>query len=115
MIRGCIFYENTGAASRNGIIDTGRPVVVVSNRIYGKAVQVVPLTSSDKKKMETNNLHIPVCVNTRDSIALCEQIRTVHIAELSRAPKGRCTDEEIRAIESALKTMFFGGNYEEKE
>ena len=115
MIRGCIFYENTGCASRKGIIDTSRPVVVVSNRIFGKVVQVVPLTSSEKKLMETNELHIPVCVNYRDSIALCEQIRTVHIEELSRAPKCRCTEEELRAIDTALKKMLFGGNDEEKE
>lgn len=107
MIRGCIFYENTEAPERFGIINTGRPVVVVSNRIFGKAVQVVPLTSSEAKLSQEDDLHVPVCVNGRDSIALCEQIRTVHIQELSRAPKGRCSDDELAQIDAALEEMLF--------
>lgn len=109
MIKGCIFYENSDAPLRNGIIGSRRPVVVVSRRIYGNIVHVVPLTTSEQrlKDSEIRSFHVPVDVNGRQSVALCEQIRTVSLEELSRSPRGVCSNAEIHAIDEALKEMFF--------
>lgn len=116
MIKGCIFYENSDAPIRDGIINSNRPVVIVSHRMHGDVVQVVPLTTSVKKADDRKN-HVSVNVNGRKSIALCEQIRTVSMHELSRAPKGICTDSEIAAIDDALAEILFKGEivYEEEK
>lgn len=108
MIKGCIFYENSDVPLRDGIINSNRPVVIVSHRMYGDVVQVVPLTTSARKADERRN-HVSVNVNGRESIALCEQIRTVSMHELSRAPKGVCTAGEIAAIDAALAEILFEG------
>ena len=115
MIKGCIFYENAEGPLREGIIGSNRPVVIVSHRMYGDVVQVVPLTTSVHKFDDKKN-HVSVNVNGRDSVALCEQIRTVNMHELSRAPKGICTADELRAINVALAEILFEGEtYEEQE
>lgn len=119
MIKGCIFYENSDVPLRNGIIGSRRPVVVVSRRIYGNIVHVVPLTTSEQrlKDSEIRSFHVPVDVNGRQSVALCEQIRTVNLEELSRSPRGVCTAGEIAAIDAALAEILFEGEivYEKQE
>lgn len=108
-MKGLIYYENVAEnRRRQGIISSGRPVVVVCDRPSGTAVQVVPLTTGNKNSPESIERyeHIPVSSLGRASVALCEQIRTVDYRELSRFPKGICTSPEIKSIEDALRRIF---------
>ena len=114
MIKGLIFYENAEIPIREGIISSNRPVVIVSQRMFGDVVQVIPLTSSDRR-FDGMKHHVNVDVDGRKSVALCEQIRTVNTKDLSRMPKGICSKEEIDRIDSALAEMIFGGEIQYEE
>ena len=114
MIKGCIFYENSKVPIRDGIISSKRPVIIVSHRMYGDVVQVVPLTTSETRFDNRKN-HVIVDVNGTQSVALCEQIRTVTMNELSRYPKGVCSKEEIDQIDSALAEILFKGEIQYEE
>lgn len=114
MIKGCIFYEASDTPIRDGIISSKRPVIIVSHRMYGDVVQVVPLTTSETRFDNRKN-HVIVDVNGTQSVALCEQIRTVTMNELSRYPKGVCSKEEISAIDAALAEILFKGEIIDEE
>lgn len=96
IIRGGIYYVTTDGADPRPT----RPAIVVSNSIanrYGQSVEVVFLSSQDKKPLPT---HAPVMCKVQ-STALCEDITTV-----SKDRVGdyicTCTKEEMTAVEAAL-------------
>lgn len=104
-MKGLIYYENAVVPQRVGIISSHRPVVIVCDKPSGTAVQVVPLTSGNKAQ-DGYASHVSVTSTGKQSVALCEQVRTVDFTELSRFPKGFCSNEEINNIESALRRLF---------
>lgn len=103
--KGLIYFENVQMPQRYGIIASHRPVVVVSERPSGEAVQVVPLTTSTHK-MDGLFCHVPIETTGRCSVALCEQVRTATVSELSRFPKGFCSAGEMKKIDAALRRLF---------
>lgn len=77
-----------------------RPGVIVSNDLanrYSPNVEVVFLTSQEKKPMPT---HVPVQCKV-PSTALCENIQTVSKERLDGFVRS-CTTEEMKQIDSAL-------------
>lgn len=77
-----------------------RPGVIVSNDLanrYSPNVEVVFLTSQEKKPMPT---HVPVQCKV-PSTALCENIQTVSKERLDGFVRS-CTAEEMKQIDSAL-------------
>jgi len=90
-----------------------RPCVVVTNDTYNERVpviQVTPITAWNEKKARIiTNVEIhPSKKNglTKKSVADCLQTRPVdHEKRLIRI-RGRLTDEEMAAVDQALKTVF---------
>lgn len=107
-IKGLIYYENAEIPMRRGILSSGRPVVVVCERPSGTAVQVVPITSGNKAA-DGRPTHVPISSLRDHSVAVCEQIRTVDFTELSRYPRGFCTEDEIDRISAVIGEMFGTG------
>ena len=100
--KGDIFYimkplqfQTTGSEQ-----DAGRPAIIVSNDIgneYSEIVEVVYLTTRDKKPLPTHcevMCHVP-------STALCEQIQSVSKDRIGNYIRS-CTEEEMAAIDNAL-------------
>lgn len=107
MIRGGIYYEFApGGRERKGVIMSGRPVVVVSPRPWGDVVQVVPLTTSAKRCADGLEHHVPVQLGEEESVALCEQVRTVDKSYLRKWPVGVCSAETMRVIDAQLKKIL---------
>lgn len=83
--KGDLFYADLGAkfgSEQNGI----RPVIIVQNDIgnkHGNTVIIVPLTSIIKGKLKqpTHSFICPIDNLKRYSIALAEQITTIHIQQ----------------------------------
>lgn len=79
-----------------------RPGVIVSHdglNATSDVVEVVYLTTQAKKDMPT---HVPIQSTGRPSTALCEHIDYVS-TQLVGDYCGRCTDEEMDAINTALR------------
>jgi mRNA interferase MazF len=79
---------------------TGRPAIVVSNDMcnkYSNTIEVVYLTSQEKKPLPT---HVEVICQV-PSTALCEQICSVSKDRLSSFVR-TCTDAEMKKIDEAL-------------
>ena len=104
-MKGLIYYENADIPMRRGILSSGRPVVVVCEKPSGTAVQVVPI-SSGNKAADGRPTHVPISSLRDNSVAVCEQIRTVDFTELSRYPRGFCTEDEINRISAVIGDMF---------
>lgn len=84
----------------SGSVQCGsRPVVVVQceagNRANGPTTIIVPITSRRHKHRIPTHVHIPKGILPRDSIAICEQIRTVDRCILVK-PLGRIEDPDIQ-------------------
>lgn len=82
-----------------------RPAVIVSSDVgntYSKIVQVVYLTSKPKR---LSPIHVPVCVNQRPGLALCEQIHTVDKSRL-RQLMHTLSEEEMGEIDAALQVSL---------
>lgn len=97
--RGDIFFISSApvAGSEQG---GHRPGVIVSNDLanrYSPNVEVVFLTSQEKKPMPT---HVPVLCKV-PSTALCENIQTVSKERLDGFVRS-CTTEEMKKIDTAL-------------
>lgn len=100
--RGDIFFvdkysKDFGCGSEQS---TGRPAIVVSNDMgnkYSSMVEVVYLTSQEKKPLPT---HVEVICQV-PSTALCEQICSVSKERLSSFVR-TCTDAEMKKIDEAL-------------
>jgi mRNA interferase MazF len=90
-----------------------RPCVVVTNDVYNArvpVVQVVPVTDWNPKKarIKTHVTLTPSVINGLDkkSVADCLQTRPVdHRLRLSRV-RGKLEQNDIRAIDQALKVVF---------
>lgn len=101
--RGEIYYiepsktiQVTGSEQR-----ANRPGIIVScdmNNEHSEIVEVVYLTTQPKKELPT---HVIINSANRQSIALCEQIHSVAVERVTNY-MGECSDEEMKAIESAL-------------
>ena len=93
------FYTVTGFEQR-----AGRPGVIVSNDAnnkYSPNVEIVFLTSQEKKPLPT---HVPVMCRV-PSTALCENIQTVSKDRLSTFIKS-CTTKELKNIDNALRVSL---------
>lgn len=97
--RGDIYYIEpftvTGSEQK-----AGRPGLIVSNDAnnkYSPNVEIVFLTSQEKKPLPT---HVPVMCRV-PSTALCENIQTVSKERLSTFIKS-CTTKELKSVDTAL-------------
>ena len=100
IFRGDIFYIEKNFHHEGAIISGSRPAVVVSNDIGNKHadfVEVVYLTSKDKKPLPT---HANVICKV-PSIALCEQVDSVHKDRFGDFIRS-CTADEMKEIDNAL-------------
>ena len=89
-----IDYEKSSGSEQHGV----RPAIIVSNDIgnnYSPIVEVVWLTTADKKELPTH-VRINGC-----GTALCEQIHTVDKSRLIDFKK-ICTDKEMMHINRAM-------------
>ncbi len=106
MMKGAVYYENAELGTRPDIINSGRPVVIVTENPTRNVVQVVPLTSNIDKLRSGDPMHVAVSVCGNLSVALCEQLRTVHSNELRRFPIHVCSEDEIEQINAALQELL---------
>lgn len=99
--RGDIFYISKGKTRTYGSEqEPDRPAVIVSNNTgnhFAPVVEVVYLTTQEKNQMPT---HADVLCKV-PSVALCEQIFTVHKDRLGDYIRS-CTEEEMKGIDKAL-------------
>lgn len=93
-------YDSVGSEQH-----AGRPAIVVSNDICNArspVVEVVFLTTQPKQDMPT---HVTLRSTAKISTALCEQITSV-AAERVGDYFGECTEEEMSAIDTALRVSL---------
>ena len=84
---------------------SARPAVVVSNNAINNAshaIEVVYLTTKDKKRMRT---HVTIWSTGTESTALCEQVHTVSDNRIG-VYCGACTESELARIDRALITSL---------
>lgn len=98
--RGDIFYISktpcTGSEQWGG-----RPGIIVSNEknnIHSETVEVVYCTTRFKPMLPT---HTTIRSTPYDSTVLCEQVTTVSVERIGNYI-GRCTEEEMREIDSCI-------------
>lgn len=100
--RGQIYYVNPRCCGYRGSEQGGgRPAVIVSNDVgngYSKVVEVVFLTTREKKPLPT---HVAIGSARHPSIALCEQIETVDKRRIGRYIN-EVTEAELSRIEKAI-------------
>ena len=80
-----------------------RPCVIVQNNRgneHSPTTIVVPLTTKSKKLLPT---HKVVREGTKNSIALCEQVRTVDKSRISGRAISKCSPHTMEQIDLALK------------
>lgn len=100
--RGDIYWVKNDYDSRGSLMWRGRPAVIVSNEannLFSSMVEVVFMTSQPKKNLPTHTI-IHSAQNTHSTV-LCEQITTICKDELGNYI-GRCTAEEMKAINKCL-------------
>lgn len=92
---------------QSGSVQYGyRPVIIIQNDIGNRnapTVIVVPLTSKVKKTMPT---HVVLKTDTGINLcstALCEQIQTIDMRQLSRCVGVVDDPEDIEALHKAIK------------
>ena len=96
-----------------------RPVVIIQNdtgNLHAPTVIAVPVTSSaGKPRLPT---HAPLAAGEgglwRDSIALCEQVRTLEKSRLHRR-LGSLDGQSLRGVERALKVSLDMGGADGQE
>ena len=99
ILRGDIYFVSHGITTGSEQ-EPGKPAVIVSNNTgnhFSNAVEVVYLTSKDKKTLPT---HAKVMCRT-PSTALCEQVTCVSKERLIEYVR-TCTDEEMEDIDRAI-------------
>ena len=99
--RGDIFWIRQDYNSVGSEIRKNRPGIIVSNdrnNTYSETVEIVYLTTAEKKPMPT---HIVVNAMGKQSTALCECVYTV---DKTRLENYYCTltEEEAKAVDDAL-------------
>lgn len=105
MKRGEIYYIASLQNTCGSEIAKGRPAVIVSNDTLNSSssvVEVVYLTTQPKAYMPT---HVTTEATGRTSTVLCEQISSVSITRIEDYC-GICTEEEMAAIDKALKSSL---------
>lgn len=112
--RGDIFYiANSKFYATNPENEAGRPGIVVSCdelNEHSPSVEVVYLTTKDKKPMPT---HVPILCKI-NSTALCETIYTVSKDRLGDYVR-TCSDEEMAAIDKGMLRSLGIGSVIERE
>ena len=112
--RGDIFYiANSKYYATNPENEAGRPGIVVSCdelNEHSPSVEVVYLTTKDKKSMPT---HVPILCKI-NSTALCETIYTVSKDRLGDYVR-TCSDEEMAAIDKGMLCSLGIGSVIERE
>lgn len=113
--RGDIFYiANSKCYATNPSVEAGRPGIVVScNELneHSPSVEVVYLTTKDKKPMAT---HVPILCKI-NSTALCETIYTVSKDRLGDYVR-TCSDKEMAEIDKGmLHSLGIATTYIERE
>lgn len=102
--RGDIFYV-TGDPAKPPVgaeIWPDRPALVVSNNVLNKsskAIQVVYLSTSDKKRPSPT--HVNVTSGTKTAVAMCEQVHTVDASRLTDRV-GKALPAEMDDVDGAL-------------
>lgn len=102
--RGDIFFTNATGTEIGSEQKFNRPAVIVSNNLgnhYSKNVEVVFLTTKNKKPMPT---HV-IVKSTVESTALCEEVTTVSKMRLGNYIR-TCTPEEMAGIDKALRVSI---------
>lgn len=99
--RGDIFWIRQDSNSVGSEIRKNRPGIIVSNdrnNTYSETVEIVYLTTAEKKPLPT---HIVVNAMGKQSTALCECVYTV---DKTRLENYYCTltEEEAKAVDDAL-------------
>ena len=82
-----------------------RPVLIIQNDLGNKHAPttiVVPITSRFTKKELPTHVTMPAGCLFKDSIALCEQIRTIDKCRL-KTKMGAVDDETIKQLDGALE------------
>lgn len=113
--RGDIFYiANSKCYATNPSVEAGRPGIVVSCdelNEHSPSVEVVYLTTKDKKSMAT---HVPILCKI-NSTALCETIYTVSKDRLGDYVR-TCSDKEMAEIDKGmLHSLGIATTYIERE
>lgn len=113
--RGDIFYiANSKCYATNPSVEAGRPGIVVSCdelNEHSPSVEVVYLTTKDKKPMAT---HVPILCKI-NSKALCETIYTVSKDRLGDYVR-TCSDKEMAEIDKGmLHSLGIATTYIERE
>lgn len=113
--RGDIFYiANSKCYATNSSVEAGRPGIVVSCdelNEHSPSVEVVYLTTKDKKPMAT---HVPILCKI-NSTALCETIYTVSKDRLGDYVR-TCSDKEMAEIDKGmLHSLGIATTYIERE
>lgn len=112
--RGDIFYiANSKYYATNPENEAGRPGIVVSCdelNEHSPSVEVVYLTTKDKKPMPT---HVPILCKI-NSTALCETIYTVSKDRLGDYVR-TCSDKEMAAIDKGMLCSLGIGSVIERE
>ncbi len=89
-------HEVTGSEQQGG-----RPAIIVSNDVgneHSPVVELVYLTTQEKRPLPT---HVEIRSLARPSIALCEQISTVHKSRLGDYA-GQASTQEMENIDKAI-------------
>ncbi len=99
--RGDIFWVRQDLNSVGSEIRKNRPAIIVSNdrnNTYSETVEIVYLTTAEKKPMPT---HVVINTMGKQSTALCECVYTVDKARLENY-YCTLTEEETKLIDEAL-------------
>jgi mRNA interferase MazF len=102
--RGEIYYADLSpviGSEQGGL----RPVLVIQNDIgnkYSPTIIVAPITSRLSKKPLPTHLPLSACGLPNDSIALCEQIRTIDKSRLQEK-LGEIGEKDREALSKALR------------
>lgn len=93
-----IFYDDSSVGSEQR---SGRPGIIVSNdqnNRYSSTIEVVYLTTREKKTMPT---HIRIETSRLPSTALCEQVFTVDKSRIGDYV-GKLTPDEMNEVETGI-------------
>ena len=98
--RGDMYYIENAKITDNASYEGGRPAIIVSNdqnNKFGQYVEVVYLTTQDKKPLPT---HVQI-MSSLPSTVLCESIYTINKDRLGTFIRA-CTEEEMQEVDKAL-------------
>ena len=103
-VRGNVYWVELDP-TKGSEIKKLRPCVIVSNtqiNMHRHTVIVIPLSTSAK---ERRPIIIAVNYGDRQSVAICDQIRTVDKSRLKRQD-GRISSADLEALEDSLRKVL---------